>query len=219
MNNLPLSIISKNGLPVFENNDAQAKTLSRSFVGVPAQTCLGLGLIVFTILSTPVFGADKPPILSRDDWRAKAPVMERMTKQTPKEIVIHHTGVPQNKKLGLAQKLRGLQDFSQKEKHWGDVPYHFYIGVSGQMGETRSVEYQGDTNTKYDLKDRIQIVVEGDFDKESPTGEQIASLKKLIAWLKQSYGISSARISVHNDHTSTSCPGKNLKKLLPELKG
>jgi len=36
-----LSIIAKSGLPVFAKNDAQTKTLSGSFVGLPTQTCLG----------------------------------------------------------------------------------------------------------------------------------------------------------------------------------
>ena len=36
-----LSIIAKSGLPVFAKNDAKAKTLSKSFVGSPTQTCLG----------------------------------------------------------------------------------------------------------------------------------------------------------------------------------
>jgi hypothetical protein len=180
---------------------------------------LALGFLLFTGLSAPVLGADRPPVLSREEWKAKPPIAERMTRQTPKEIVIHHSGVRQNKKLPLAQKLRGLQDFSQKQKPWGDAPYHFYIGASGQIGETRSVDYQGDTNTPYDVKDRIQIVLEGDFDQEHPAPEQIAALKNLISWLRQTYGIAAAQISSHNDHTSTSCPGKNLKKLIPELKG
>ena len=34
------SIISKSGLPVFEENDAKSKNLSRSSVGEPTQTCL-----------------------------------------------------------------------------------------------------------------------------------------------------------------------------------
>ena len=41
-----LRIIAKSGLPVFAKNDAKTKTLSKSFVGLPTQTCLDAVLTV-----------------------------------------------------------------------------------------------------------------------------------------------------------------------------
>jgi hypothetical protein len=161
--------------------------------------------------------ADKPPITSRAEWGAKAAIIASMKEQTPREIIIHHTGVRQQPKKTLAQKLRGLQGYSQIEKGWGDVPYHFYIGVSGGIGEARSVKYAGDTNTRYDVQDRIQIVVEGHFDEEKPAEAQLAALEQLLAWLSAEYDIPASRISSHNDHASTDCPGKYLKPLIPDM--
>jgi len=65
---------------------------------------------------------------------------------------------------------------------------------------------------------RIQVVLEGHFDKERPSSRQIASLRKLITWLTEKYRISGAKITGHNDHAATDCPGRHLKKLLPELR-
>ena len=37
-----LGIIAKSGLPVFAKNNAKTRDLSRPFVGLPTQTCLGI---------------------------------------------------------------------------------------------------------------------------------------------------------------------------------
>lgn len=60
---------------------------------------------------------------------------------------------------------------------------------------------------------RIQVVLEGHFDKERPSSRQIA-----FTWLTEKYRISGAKITGHNDHAATDCPGRHLKKLLPELR-
>lgn len=170
-----------------------------------------------TIAAASPMSAEKPPVLSRAEWGARPAVTAAMKEQTPREIVIHHTGVKQQPGKTLGQKLRGLQGYSQNEKGWGDAPYHFYIGVSGQIGEARSVNYAGDTNTRYDVQDRIQLVVEGHFDQEKPAEQQLVSLKRLLAWLSAEHDIPVSAISSHNDHASTDCPGKYLKPLIPGL--
>lgn len=178
----------------------------------------GLALMLAVSSFSLAHAAEAPAIVSRDQWGAKPPILARMKKQTPHEIIIHHTGVRQQPQLSLERKLRGLQSYSQREKGWGDSPYHYYIDVSGRIGEARDVAYAGDTNTPYGVKDRALIVLEGHFDTETPKPEQIAALKQLIAWLSERYAIPGNKISGHNDHVATDCPGKNLKALLPELR-
>lgn len=162
--------------------------------------------------------ADRPAIVTRQEWKARPPKLDRMKRQVAREIVIHHTGVRQQPRIALERKLRGLQSFSQNEKRWGDSPYHYYIGVSGRIGEARDVAYAGDSNTNYRLDGRIQVVLEGHFDSEQPTAGQIAALRQLLAWLVRHHKISAANITGHNDHASTDCPGRNLKSLLPDLR-
>src|SRR5262245_39408340 len=114
----------------------------------------GAGVLLLTaaVVSgvAPGIGAgaqDAPPIVARAQWGAKAADTSLMKKQTPREIIIHHTSVRQQPKLSLEKKLQGLQTFSQKpgsvaghsKPVWGDIPYHYYIDVSGRIGEARDV--------------------------------------------------------------------------------
>jgi hypothetical protein len=169
---------------------------------------------------------EAPPIVPRAAWGAKPANTEMMKRQTPREIVIHHTSARQQPKVSLGRKLRGLQRFSQHpgtvngrpKVAWGDMPYHFYIDAAGRIGEGRDVGYAGDSNTKYNTANRIQIVVEGHFDKEEPSPAQLAALDRLVVWLAGKYRLPADKISGHNDHVSTDCPGKHLKSYLPMLR-
>jgi hypothetical protein len=167
-----------------------------------------------------------PEILPRAAWGARPADTDRMKQHTPREIVIHHTAEPQQPGQSLEYKLQLLQRFSrtagrvggQAKPAWGDVPYHFYIDALGRIGEGRSLAYAGDTNTRYDTADRIQIVLEGHFDKEQPGGAQLRSLERLVVWLAARYRVPASGISGHHEHVVTDCPGNNLKRYLPELR-
>lgn len=169
----------------------------------------------------------EPQVVPRAAWGALPPKAELMQEQKPTEIIIHHTGERQQPKISLEAKLRGLQGFamargkvgSLSKPAWGDVPYHYYIDVSGRIGEGRDPGFQGDgVTTTFDNEDRIQIVVEGDFDREQPTKAELESLKTLVVWLAMKYGISPENIAGHGDYDQTDCPGANLKSFLEELR-
>jgi len=170
--------------------------------------------------------AFKPNILSRDTWKARKPASE-MKAHKPRYLTIHHTATPQNAKAPIAQKMRNLQQFSQSEARlatgrfkpsWADIPYHFYIGVNGEIAEGRDTKYVGDTNTPYDPTGHIQIVLEGNFEKEEPAGEQLQSLKQLAVWLSLVCAINPSEMKGHNEYIATACPGKNLEKKLRVLR-
>jgi N-acetyl-anhydromuramyl-L-alanine amidase AmpD len=168
----------------------------------------------------------EPEIVSRAAWGALSAKPELMQEQKPAEIILHHTGTRQQPNVGLDVKLRGLQGFSMTAGHvgllqkpaWGDVLYHYYIDVSGKIGEGRDVNFAGDSATSFDNDDRIQIVLEGDFENEQPSATQIEALTRLVTWLAFKYGIAAENISGHGDHEATACPGRNLKPHIDELK-
>jgi hypothetical protein len=168
----------------------------------------------------------EPEIVARAAWGALPPKTELMQEQKPAEIILHHTGEKQQPRVSLEVKLRGLQGFSMKpgrvgllsKPAWGDVPYHYYVDVTGRIGEGRDINFAGDATTSFDNDDRIQIVLEGDFEREQPTKEQLQSLMNLVTWLALKYAIPAEYISGHGDHDQTNCPGKNLRPFLDDLR-
>jgi N-acetyl-anhydromuramyl-L-alanine amidase AmpD len=188
------------------------------------------GAVIAAIATGSAWGAQKsvpPEIVSRSAWAAKPPNTALMRSQSPREIVIHHTAEKQQPQQTLQEKLQKLQKFSQNpgkvgamaKPAWGDVPYHFYVDLAGRIGEGRNVNFAGDTNTRYDTANRIQIVLEGNFDLERPMPEQLKSLDRLVLWLAAKYRVPASKIAGHNDHVATTeCPGRNLKRYLAVLR-
>jgi len=175
------------------------------------------------LLAGSCFAADSLVIVKRDQWEANEPVLE-MLHQTPQRLTVHHTATPARPNLSLGRKLRSLQTFSQTrskladgrvKEAWGDIPYHFYIDTAGRIGEGRSIDFVGDTNTAYDPTGHVAIVLEGNFEHEVPTAAQIRALVSLLTTLAKAYHLAPANIGAHKDFTETACPGANMMALLP----
>lgn len=168
----------------------------------------------------------RPPIVSRKEWNAKKPV-GNAKKHAIRFITVHHTATTQKPDVSIEKKLQNLQAFSQRDDKlasgklkpaWFDVPYHYYIAVDGRIAEGRKIRYVGDTNTEYDPTGHALIVVEGSFNTEEPTKEQIESLKKMIDWLAHKYRVPAANLKGHDDYAKTTCPGKKIKDMLPAFR-
>jgi N-acetylmuramoyl-L-alanine amidase len=169
---------------------------------------------------------DDLPVLSRAEWGAKPPSMA-MAANTPMRLTIHHTATRLDLTKTLAAKLRSLQSFSQSnarladgrlKRPWADVPYHFYIDATGQIGVGRDVRYVGDTNTDYDVTGHIGIAVEGNFEVETPMPAQVQALEDLLVFLARTYDLPARSVGSHRDYARTACPGAHLLALIPEIK-
>ena len=170
-----------------------------------------------------------PPDLqyvSRAEWGAKPAVLP-MRAHTLARLTIHHTGTNQNPARSVSEKLQGLQLFSQRDDSlasgrrkpaWADVPYHFYVGVDGTVGEGRDWRYAGDSNTAYDPAGHLLVVVEGNFQRDTLTSAQRATLDALIPALARHFRIPADKLASHKDYAQTECPGANLYADLPRYR-
>jgi hypothetical protein len=187
---------------------------------------LALGVGACASRGAPAPAVVDVPIVTRAEWGAHDPVL-RMREHRIERITIHHTATRHDTTRSLAEKLRALQAFSQRDDSladgrrkpaWADVPYHYYIAVDGSVGEARSWRYVGDSNTPYDPTGHLLIVVEGNFEDEQLTEGQRRALESLVPTFARRFGVLSARLGAHKDYASTRCPGRNLYAELPRLR-
>ena len=187
---------------------------------------LAIGLAACASRGAPAAAVPDVAIVNRAEWGARDPVLP-MREHRIERITIHHTATRQNVERSLADKLRGLQAFSQrddslgdgrKKPAWADIPYHYYIAVDGTVGEARSWRYVGDSNTPYDPTGHLLIVVEGNFEDEQLTAGQMRALESLVTTFARRFNVPGERLGAHKDYASTRCPGRNLYAELPRLR-
>jgi hypothetical protein len=166
-----------------------------------------------------------PVVIGREGWSAK-PALPGLKTHKVTGIILHHTGERQNARATIETKMRNLQAFSQRpgrvsatytKPAWPDVPYHFYVDMHGGIAAGRDPQFAGDTNTGYDPSGFIQVVIEGDFEREEPSRHQVDATRSLLVWLTLRSNLTPDRISTHRDHTQTACPGRNFARVFPTL--
>jgi hypothetical protein len=195
----------------------------REVISLGAGAALALALAVLPDLAE----ASEAPfsILTRSQWGARDALPGGVAHE-PDTLVVHHTARLIDMQRRLASKLRGLQRWSQSSEPladgtpkiiWSDLPYHFYVSWDGIVAEGRDPLIKGDTNTAYDPTGCLQICLEGNFEIEWPTVQQILALERLVLMLRQQFSISSP-VKTHKELTVTQCPGRNFDVALARLR-
>jgi hypothetical protein len=190
-----------------------------------------LGIISFLALHQETLVAAPAALPSLIDvpgtqWRKSSPNVSRLKKHSsgvPLRLTVHYTGVKQSRKYTIVQKLRSLFVFSTeviegaKKKLWGDIPYHFYIDYNGTLAEGRNLDYQPDTNTRYNTDGHITIVVEGD-DTDGISDGQKNKLFALMDSIRADMKIPLSRLGIHKQFASTTCPGPAIAVAIEDYK-
>jgi hypothetical protein len=88
------------------------------------------------------------------------------------------------------------------------------IAPDGKIYEARPVEYEPESNTKYELAGNLGIELMGNFEEQRPSHAQLRSLVKLTAWLMTEHSIDIDHVRTHGDAApqQTSCPGRDLNR-------
>jgi hypothetical protein len=161
---------------------------------------------------------ERPPIVSAKEWGSEPQPIPDERKQIPKYITIHHAGVLVKSTTDPAKFVKNMQGWGQREKKWPDLAYHFLIAPDGRIFEGRSMDYEPESNTIYQLNGHIGVELMGDFTKQRMSPRQLDSLVKLCAWLCQEKNIRPLLIAGHKDRAprQTECPGTDLYRYIAD---
>jgi hypothetical protein len=90
------------------------------------------------------------------------------------------------------------------------------IDLDGRIYEARPIQYPGDTNTTYDPRGHALICVMGNYENQTLSEDQLASVVDLSAWLAREYDVPPDSIRGHKDYAETLCPGKDFYRYLQD---
>jgi len=177
----------------------------------------------------------RPPVrplavISRAAWAETPPILSRLRPMgEPWRITVHHEG-------GDAQELTAVQAVAERLRNTtrvherpprrgglgaGDLAYHFVVDRAGRIWEGRSLAWQGaHAGNGAANAGNIGIEVMGNSDLQEPSGEQLASLRRLLLDLCRRYDISPQYVYGHDEIKAqyglpaTRCPGRRLSAWL-----
>ena len=184
--------------------------------GLKRSIALAAIFVLGACVSAPEPVVQRPEIVTRAEWRSEPQPIPQQRKHQPRFITIHHAGVIWKAGGDPVKFVRNMQKWGQTEKRWPDLPYHFLIAPDGRIFEGRPIEYEPESNTKYDLQGHIGVELMGNFEEQRVNPEQLTSCTKLVAWLCQELRIDTGQIAGHNDRAKaqTSCPGRDFYRYL-----
>ncbi|MBN1495094.1 N-acetylmuramoyl-L-alanine amidase [Candidatus Peregrinibacteria bacterium] len=145
------------------------------------------------------------------------------------KIIIHHTGTSKHIDDPI-KTIRDLYYYHAIKRGWGDIGYNYIIDANGNIYEGR---YGGDgvvgAHAGPGNRGSIGIAVLGNYNESELSAEAEKALTNLIAEKSRLYGIDPLgesyfrgiklpNIFGHNGIMATSCPGKNIIKLLPQIR-
>ena len=159
-------------------------------------------------------------LLRRTDWSASEPTEALGRMQRPTRITIHHTGgsiVTADDRDSAARSIKAMQTDHMRKRRWSDIGYHYIVDRAGRVWEGRPADSIGAHAGSAAANDRnLGIVLLGNFDQQSPSTAQAASLEKLVGALRARSSIPRSQVLSHSEVRGdcglgpTSCPGKHL---------
>jgi hypothetical protein len=159
-------------------------------------------------------------IVTREEWKSNPDPIPDDRKHTPRYITLHHAGVLWTNSQTPEQFIRNMQAWGKRRPeveqpprntYWPDLAYHFLIAPDGRIFEGRPVEYEPESNTKYELAGNLGVEMMGDFNQQRPSPAQLESAVRLTAWLMDEHDVGIDRVRTHRDAAPghTECPGRD----------
>ncbi len=182
-------------------------------VAIYGQGELGAGLVALEVATL----ESLPPAIRNSEIAGGADMRLRIPHKIT-NVTLHHTGDsrPLLHADSAVFRLRGIQRWGASDRNWWDVPYHFLLGLEGDIYEGRDYRFMGETNTTYDPSGHFLISVVGNYQMQEPTQAQLEAIADLMAWALDEFDLPLEKIGGHYNYADTGCPGKNLRKYLED---
>ncbi len=182
-------------------------------VAIYGQGELGAGLVALEIATI----ESLPPAIRNSEIAGGADMRLRIPHKIT-NVTLHHTGDsrPLLHADSAVFRLRGIQRCGASDRNWWDLPYHFLLGVNGEIFEGRDYRFMGETNTAYDPGGHFLISVIGNYQVQEPTPELLNSIADLMAWALDEFDLPLEKIGGHYNYADTGCPGQHLRKYLED---
>lgn len=168
----------------------------------------------------PRFFQPKPNIISRSEWGGGLSKASGINK--PSQIIIHHTGDPNDniaKHFPNNDKAFMLREYEIAIRGvFKDFPYNFAIGLNNTILQGRDPSKKG-AHEPLVNSNSLSIAVLGNYDIRDFNKHQEKNLIDLLSYLCYKYDINPLAIYGHYDLKPTACPGKNVYRRLPYVRG
>lgn len=181
--------------------------------------------------STRIKHIERPPIITRQEWGARAPNHDAPNetgyfsaenaegwldypgdlRDVYRTVIVHHSVEYETDDITT---VRDIQALHMDDRGWADIAYHFVVGQSGQVFEGRALNARGTHVEGYNTGS-VGVVFLGDFERNFPTPIQLEEGRRLINWL--ALRLELTHLASHHDfNADTVCPGSYM---MPNLAG
>ncbi len=129
-------------------------------------------------------------------------------------VILHHTWKPTVK--DFEEKPDGVYwmkviDRYHRMKGWRKIGYHFVVMPDGLIYVGRTLNETG-AHTVGKNDTAIGVCLLGNFDEEEMPSEQYVTMKYLVCWLLNRFGLTPNDLFFHRDFAQKTCPGLKLQK-------
>lgn len=151
-------------------------------------------------------------VIPRSAWGARV-ARAGLQRHVISHLTVHHSATLAPDARSAPARIRGYQAYHQS-RGFPDIAYHFIIDRAGNVYEGRSLDFAGSTFTRYDPSGHFLPLLDGNFEEQAPSPEQMDALVEVLAWASDRYGIDPERVEAHRDLATTACPGEAVVAVL-----
>lgn len=160
------------------------------------------------------------PLVPRTDWTRTEPVYRRLRPaQTFTRLTVHHSGAAVTRSPRVEDIVAALNGVmtSHRDRHYGDIGYHFVVDYAGRVWEGRKLAYEG-AHVLNENHENLAVMLLGNYETQQPCIRQLTTLGELVKLLRDRFDISPEAVFGHRDLGASVCPGRSLYPYVRELR-